>query len=279
LTRHLRKPTERLFFQTLAIGIAGILAFPLYWMIVISFQDRSLTYAYPPQLFVGTLHLNNYYQAFEGKPVTQWLGNSALVSIGATLLSIIVSVFAAYSISRFRYFGRSTLAMFILASQMIPATVFVIPYYTIMQRLGLVDTLLGLGMTYASFTVPLCVWMMKGFFDSIPREIEEAAEIDGCNKFQTLILIVLPLSVVGIVSTALFAFITAWQEFMFARTLMASMDNWTASVGIASLRGEYETYWNDIMAAAVVFALPVAVIFILLERYLVAGMTAGAVKG
>lgn len=270
---------HRALIQTLALGVTGILFFPVYWMIMTSFQVKAMTYDYPPQLIVLSPQFANYVAAFAGKPVARWLLNSATVSVTTTVVSILVSVFAAYSISRFRFHGRTALAVFILSSQMFPATLFIIPYYSVMQKLGLVDTLYGLGMTYTSFSVPLCVWMMKGFFDSIPREIEEAAEIDGCSKVETLFRIVLPLSLAGIVATALFAFITAWQEFMFARTLMTSMDKWTAAVGVASLRGEYEAYWNDIMAAAVAFAVPVMVVFVFVERYLVAGLTAGAVKG
>lgn len=270
---------RQVLLQTLALGVTGILGFPLYWMITTSFQAKAMTYVYPPELVAASPQFTNYIGAFAGKPVGTWLMNSGMVAVTTTVAAILVSVFAAYSLSRFRFRGRTALAVFILSSQMFPATLFIIPYYSVMQKLGLVDTLYGLGMTYTSFSVPLCVWMMKGFFDSIPKEIEEAAEIDGCSKVETLFRIVLPLSLAGIVATALFAFITAWQEFMFARTLMTSMDKWTAAVGVASLRGEYETYWNDIMAAAVVFALPVVIVFVFVERYLVSGMTAGAVKG
>lgn len=263
----------------LAIITLIILFFPVYWMILTSLQNKSMTYAYPPRLIPLSLRFSNYISALTGKPIIRWLSNTLIVSISTTMLCVLVSAFAAYSISRFRYRGRLILGMFILASQMFPATLFIVPYYTAMQKIGLINTLYGLAMTYTSFSIPLCVWMMKGFFDSIPREIEDAAEIDGCDKVQVLFHIVLPVSLAGIVATALFAFITAWQEFMFARTLITTMDKWTGSVGVASLRGEYEAYWNDIMAAAVVFALPVVIVVMSLERYLVSGLTGGAVKG
>ncbi len=274
----LRLPRRGAFYL-LIIAICGILVFPYYWMALTSLQVPSRTYTSPPQFFLLKPAFHNYPDAFVNKPVITWLMNSLIVATATMILSVVIATFAGYSISRFRYRGRTFVGILILTSQMFPGTLIVVPYYILMQKIHLLDTLQGLTLTHISFAVPLCVWILKGFFDSVPREIEEAALMDGCSHLKVLLRIVLPVSFPAIISTALFSFMLSWHEFLFSRTLLNSPSKWTVPAGIASFVGEYQTNWNQVMAGAVVLTAPPVILFLLLNRYLVSGMTSGAVKG
>jgi len=269
---------NKALFYCLVIIVVLVLFFPFYWMIATSLQRLDRTYMSPPEFLQLHPRLANYPEAFVDKPVLRWLWNSCLVSSATTIFCILFSAFAAYSISRFRYRGRTLLSIIILSSQMFPGTLIVIPYYLLMSRLGLLDSYEGLIITYISFTAPFCIWSLKGFFDSIPRSIEEAAWIDGCSRLRSLFQIVFPLALPGIIATSLFAFLLSWHEFLFARTLLSSITKWTIATGIASYVGEYYTTWPYVMAASTVTSIPVVIIFLVFQKYLVAGLTRGAVK-
>ncbi len=268
----------RVCFYALVTIVVIVLLFPFYWMVATSFQRLDRTYMSPPEFLQLHPRPENYPEAFVDKPVLRWLWNTLVVSSATTIICILFSAFAAYSISRFPYRGRTLLSIVILSSQMFPGTLIVIPYYILMSRLKLLDSYEGLILTYISFTAPFCIWALKGFFDSIPRAIEEAAWIDGCSRFRSLFQIVLPLALPGMVATSLFAFLLSWHEFLFARTLLSSVSKWTIATGIASYVGEYYTTWPYVMAASTITSLPVVIIFILFQKHLVAGLTRGAVK-
>jgi len=255
-----------------------ILFFPFYWMVATSLQRLDRTYLSPPEFLQLNPRPENYPEAFVDKPVLRWVLNSCVVSSTTAVFCILFSVFAAYSIARFRYRGRTSLSIIILSSQMFPSTLIVIPYYLLMSRLNLLDSYGGLIITYISFTAPFCIWSLKGFFDSIPRAIEEAAWIDGCSRLRSLFQIVIPLALPGLVATSLFAFLLSWHEFLFARTLLSSINKWTIATGIASYVGEYYTTWPYVMAAATVTSIPVIAIFLVFQKYLLAGLTRGAIK-
>jgi multiple sugar transport system permease protein len=167
----------------------------------------------------------------------------------------------------------------LLASRMLPTTLLVIPLFVTMQRLNLINSLYSLVLADLIFVVPFSAWMLKSYFDSIPRDLEEAAWLDGAGRLQGLVQVVMPLAAPGIAATSLYAAILAWDEFIFARTFIQDPQSWTITLGLASFKGEYVTYWNDIMAASLIGTLPIVVVFLFVERYLVAGMTAGSVKG
>ncbi len=257
---------------------AGLVVFPYYWMIVSSVSPASM-FEWPPHLWPRTISLDAYRRIFTQRPVFVWLQNTAVVAASTSILCTVVSINAGYAISRFR--GRLTrgFSVFVLFSQMLPAALLVVPLYVIFRQLGLYNSLVGLAIADTAFTLPLATWLMRGFFDRIPRELEQQAEVDGCTRLGAFYRVTLPLAVPGLVVVTVFSFISGWDEFFLARTLIASQDNWVLSVGLTSFESQYAIAWDEMMAASVVFALPVAAFFLVVQRYLVEGMTSGALKG
>ena len=221
----------------------------------------------------------NYQRLFKEYPFARFFLNSAFVSTMTTLIAVCFAAFAGYSISRFRFPGRMVAAVLILATQMIPGIAILIPLYVMLNRLHLLNSYAGLIVSYNAFAIPFCTWMIKGFFDSIPAELEEAALIDGCTQWMAFARIALPLSLPGLMATGIFAFILGWNEFIFAATFIDSTDLKTLTVGIASMKGIDVVDWGLLNAGAVIVTLPLAVLFSVVQRYLVQGLTAGAVKG
>jgi multiple sugar transport system permease protein len=257
---------------------AGLVIFPYYWMIVSSVAPDTL-YEWPPKLWPAAISLDAYRKIFTQRPVFLWLGNTAIVACTTAALCTIVSINAGYALSRFR--GRLTGAfgIFVLFSQMLPAALIVVPLYVLFRQFHLYNSLLGLAIGDTAFTLPLATWLMRGFFDRIPDELEQQAQVDGCSRIAALYRVTLPLAVPGLVVVTAFSFISGWDEFFLARTLIASQDNWVLSVGLTSFESQYSIAWSEMMAASVVFALPAAIFFLLVQRYLVEGMTSGALKG
>ena len=257
---------------------AGLVIFPYYWMIVSSVAPASL-YEWPPHIWPRGAALDAYRRIFTERPVLVWLQNTSIVAASTAALCCIVSINAGYALSRFRGRLPTTFGIFVLVTQMLPATLIVVPLYVIFRQLGIYNTLAGLVIANTAFTLPLATWLMRGFFDRIPVDLEQQAEIDGCTRLGAFYRITLPLSIPGIVVVTVFAFISSWDEFFLARTLISSQNNWVLSVGLTSFEGQYSIAWDEMMATSVVFALPVAVFFLFVQRYLVDGMTSGALKG
>jgi multiple sugar transport system permease protein len=257
---------------------AGLIIFPYYWMIVSSVAPTAL-HEWPPQLWPRGATLDAYRRIFAERPMLVWLQNTSVVAGCTAALCCIVSINAGYALSRFRGRLPTGFGIFVLVTQMLPATLIVVPLYVIFRQLGLYNSLTGLIIADTAFTLPLATWLMRGFFDRIPTDLEQQAEIDGCTRLGAFYRITLPLSVPGIVVVTVFAFISAWDEFFLARTLISSQDNWVLSVALTSFEGQYSIAWDEMMATSVIFALPVAVFFLFIQRYLVDGMTSGALKG
>lgn len=205
--------------------------------------------------------------------------NSIIVALLTTVVGVALSCTAAYALSRFRFPGRKTGLTMFLVVQMFPATLLLLPLYVILNKLGLLNSIVGLVLVYATTAIPFCVWTLKGYFDSLPRELEEAARIDGASPWMIFRKIILPLSKPGIAVTALFSFMTAWNEFIMASTFMTNQSRYTLPVLIQSSVTEFSADWGLFAAGAVVTSLPVMIAFYVLQRYLVGGLTAGAVKG
>ncbi len=209
--------------------------------------------------------------------------NSAIVSTGATFFSVLLAIFAAYAVSRYRFRGRRPFTVVILSTQMFPGILFLLPLFLIFVNIGNVTGValhgsrLGLILTYLTFSLPFSIWMLVGYFDSIPRELDEAAAVDGCGPLRTLVQIVVPASIPGIVAVSVYAFMTAWGEVLFA-SVLTNDDTRTLAVGLQGYATQYDVYWNQVMAASLVVSVPVVAGFLLLQRYLVTGLTAGAVK-
>lgn len=205
--------------------------------------------------------------------------SSLVVSGATTLVGLSLAVTAAYALSRFRFPGREAGMQGLLITQMFPATLMMVPLYTILQKLSLLDSLGGLVLVYATSSLPFCVWMLKGYFDTIPRELEEAAVMDGASPWQVFWRVVLPLARPALAVTALFSFMTAWNEFILAATLLNDATRFTLPVALQRYVGEYKTEWGHFAAGALVISAPVMALFFALQKFLVGGLTAGAVKG
>ncbi|CAH1670890.1 carbohydrate ABC transporter permease [Chelatococcus asaccharovorans] len=257
---------------------AGLVIFPYYWMFVSSLGSSSL-FEWPPRIIPSSISFKAYEKIFTERAVLTWLTNTAVVASATSIFCTIVAINAGYALSRFRGKMTGAFGIFILFSQMLPATLIVVPLYVIFRQLGLYNTLIGLAIADAAFILPLATWLMKGFFDRIPVDLEEQAQIDGCSRMGAFYRVTLPLAIPGLVVVTAFSFITGWDEFFLARTLIATQSNWVLSVGLTSFESQYSVAWDEMMAASVVFALPAAAFFLVIQRYLVSGLTSGAVKG
>jgi len=248
-------------------------------MIIGSIQPKQNFFDYPPQLIPLNITLSNYTDIILSKPIFGWIANSLIVAIGAVIITLIFTIPAAHSLSRFKYRGKNILAFIILSAELLPSVLILIPLFMIFLRLKLYDSLFSLIIVNVGLSMPFCIWVLKGFFDTIPREIEEASRIDGCNEFQILFRIILPLSYPAIITISTLTFLTAWDEFMFSMTLISNRENWVASVGLKSFFGQLLTPWGQVMAASVFFTIPVLILFAIFQKYIISGLTGGAIKG
>jgi len=264
----------------LAIGLAlVVLLFPFYWMLNTSLKPSSEIFRSPPAFFSAAWSFDAYASLIATRPILRYFMNSMIVAAGATLLSVVLAAFAAYGFTRFFVRGELVFIVFLLFTKMLPETLLVIPYFQVLAAVGLINSYTALILAYTSFALPFSIWMLIGFFRAIPRELDESAILDGASRLQAFRLVILPLARPGLVAVALFTFLIAWNSYLWALVLTTSADRYVLSVGIANLLGEYRIDWNELMAAAVIATLPVIVLYSFLERHLVAGITAGAVKG
>ena len=274
-----RSRTETVILYAVVITVIVILVFPLYWMFNTSLAPATQLRRFPPVFLQPEPTLAAYQSIFAERPIGVWLRNSAVVALASTALSMFVSILAGYSISRIRARGSQAIGLFFLMSRMLPSTLIIIPLFVSFRQLQLIGDLKSLVLAHATFITPFAVWMLKGYFDTIPAELEDAAMIDGCTPLSALIRVVLPLSAPGLAATTLYGFVLSWNDFVFARTfLVANQNAWTVNVGVASLKGEYLTEWNEIMAGSLIAMLPIVLAYLFLERFLVSGLTAGASK-
>ena len=277
-----KKRVKKIITVILVILVCMFALFPFVWMISTSFKPANEVYSKTPSFIPNEPTVEGYTEMLTTQSSTfdfpQWLTNSVIVALLTTVFSMIIATLGGYGLSRFRFRGRGFLSYFILTTQVLPGSLLIITLYVIMGNLQLLDTRIGLVAAYCTFSVPFCTWMMKGFFDTIPISLEEAARVDGAGRFRIFSTVVLPLTVPGLVATGIFSFINGWNEYLFASTFMKSYENWTLPVGIASFQGQYTTNWGTLMAGAVLITIPVVILFLLLQKHLVSGMTAGAVK-
>ncbi len=265
--------------QYILISIFALLAlFPLVWVILTSLKSKEQIFSIA-DIFPRSITVDNYINVLFKAKFLVYFNNSVIVAVISTVISIFLSVTCAYGLTRYHIRGGNKLKMAILYTRMFPGVLLAIPYYVIMRSLRLGDTLLGLVFIYCSFTLPFCIWNVQTFFEKLPWELEEAASIDGANKFRTLISIMLPIAKPGIVATALYSFMMSWDEFMFANLFITSTEKKTISLGIQSFIGEYSTDWGSLMGAAVISLIPIIIFFAVAQKSLVGGLSAGAVKG
>lgn len=274
------KATRRLFAYILLVSIVLSMAFPLFWMTLSSFKPDKENYGYPPTFLPHIWTLENYLGLLKRTAFGLWFRNSLIVSLVTTFTAIVISSLAAYSLSRFRYRFFEAFARVILFAYMVPNILLVIPIFKIVWSLRMGNTLQSLLLVYNAFLIPYGLWTLRSYFAGIPHEIEEAALIDGATRWKAFYSVVLPQALPGIISTALFAFHVAWNEYLYASVLLWASSKMTLSAGVATLIGETEMYsWGVLMAAGVLVTVPVIFLFSFLQQYLIAGWGGGAVKG
>jgi multiple sugar transport system permease protein len=269
---------KALLYLGLILSTAAVL-FPMAWMLSTSLKTESEAFRMPPTWIPREPTLQAYVSIWGMKHFGRYFFNTAVVAVASTLLSLVLSVPASYGFARFRFRGARALLSIILLTQMLPSVLLVIPYFTLMRVLGLLNTHLALILAYASFSLPFSTWMLRGFFAGIPRELDEAAMVDGCSRLQAIRRVIIPLAVPGMGATSLFTFLLAWNHYLFALALSNRESMYTISVGLGAMIGEFRIAWNELMAAALVATVPTLLVYAFLERYFVQGLTGGAVKG
>lgn len=248
-------------------------------MISTSLKTRPETFNVPPTWVPLEITFKSYLEMWQIKNFAKYFTNTLIVSISATVLSLFFSVPASYAFARFKLKGAQVMLAFILLTQMLPLVILITPYFALMNYLGLLNTHIALILAYTSFSLPFCTWMLKGFFSSIPKEIDEAAMVDGCSRLQAVIKIIVPLAIPGISATALFTFLLAWNHYLFALTLALNKDMYTISVGLGTMIGEFRIAWNQLMAAGLIATIPSIILYMFLEKFFIEGLTGGSVKG
>lgn len=274
-----RRVVLRTGFFVLLIAVCGVALFPLYWMALTTLKSTSALFNYPPDFLPHDVSFDAYARIFANTDLGTWMANTVIIAGTSTFLAMLIGTSGAFALSRFTFRGRHLFAITILTTQMIPVLVLILPMFKIFVFLGLVDTLTGLILGNFAFALPVVTWMMKAIFDTIPKDLEDAARIDGASWPTILVRVIGPIALPGLVATSIYAFIESWDEFLLARTIVTSSDNWPLSVGLASFIGIYATPWDELMAAAVIFALPPLILFMVVQKYFIAGLGSGAVKG
>ncbi|MBI4840934.1 MAG: carbohydrate ABC transporter permease [candidate division NC10 bacterium] len=254
---------------------------PFFWVMIGSLKTRAELYATPLTYIPTQPTFQNYVEAWTSRltPFSRFFANSLWVSSVTMVATIVISTLAGYALARFRFVGKHTLMLVFLATQMFPAVLLIAPLLSQWYALGLIDTYQALIYSNFSFTVPFTVWMLVGYFESIPRELEESAMIDGSSRFGALLRIIIPLAAPGIAATAIFAFVSSWSELLFAVTFTSQTEMRTLSAGLLYMVGQYEIQWGQLGAGVMISTVPVAILFTFLQKHLIRGLTAGALKG
>ncbi|MFB7592708.1 sugar ABC transporter permease [Streptomyces sp. NPDC056169] len=271
-----RSPLASVALHLTLIVASVIAVFPVLWVLLTSLKPAE--FAITTDFFKETT-LENYTNLLRDTPFLTWFGNSLLVAGLTTVVGVFISATTGYAVSRFRFPGKRGLMWTLLITQMFPVAVLIVPIYNIMASMGLLNQPVGLVITYLTIAVPFCAWMMKGFFDTIPREIDESGYVDGLTPFGTFWRLILPLAKPGIAVTAFYSFITAWGEVAYASAFMVGDENLTLAGGLQKFVNQYGAQWGPMAAASVLIAVPAALVFLFAQRHLVTGMSAGAVKG
>ncbi|WP_046864713.1 carbohydrate ABC transporter permease [Microvirga massiliensis] len=253
-----------------------VMCFPLAWMLTVSVRPNVEVMTIPPYWIPQIFTLEAYAKIFQSDRYLRVFLNTCFVSLVVTALSLFLGSMAAYALARFRFIGHRAVMMFLITTQMFPLVLLCIPYFRIFITLGLYDTLLSLIIVYLTFTLPFCILMLRSYFLNIPKDIEEAAMVDGCSRLGAILRVLVPISYPAFVGAGLYSFLLAWNEFLFAVVLIESWGNRVLTMAIYSLMAEFVTDWNTMMAFSVLASLPLVVAFVFLQKYMVQGMTAGA---
>lgn len=266
-------------FHAVLWSLIAVVLLPVVWMVMVSFNRMAFdSFLQNPTAWIDGANLNAYRRMTYETNFWTWFRNSAVVSVGATVLSIVVCTFGAYSIGRLRFTGRRAVATFLLLTQMFPLILIAVPLFLIFRDLGLINTLTGLIFAYVAFVLPFAVWMLRGFYENLPESLEEAAMIDGSTRIGSVVRVIIPLSAPAIATTAIFAWIFAWNEFLMALILINDPEKKTLPPGISEWVGRYSLQWDLLMAGAVGATVPLFIILFFLQKYIINGLAEGAVK-
>jgi N,N'-diacetylchitobiose transport system permease protein len=274
-----RKRAGRIGVNVLGLLVFAVMVFPVYWMVSTAFKRPFDILNFTPDFVPSPASLANFENAVDRPNFWSSVVNSLIVVVAVTALSMVLAFLAALALAKFRFYGRAAFVVLIIGVQMVPLNALIIPLYILLSRADQVDKLTGVVVTYLTFVLPFCVWTLRGFMLGVPRELEEAAMVDGSTRFGAFVRILLPLVAPGLVATSIFAFIQVWNEFIIAYVLLQSQDKQTLTVWLASFTTLRGTEWGPLMAAASLTALPVVVFFVLVHRRIAFGLTAGAVRG
>jgi multiple sugar transport system permease protein len=275
----MNKKYKKIILYLVLLAVCMVVLFPLYWLVNTSIQTNEEIYSVPPLLFPKNNPIPLYIDYIKTYPILRWLLNSSIAALSTAVISVTLGLFAAFSLSRYNYKGKIIFIFLILMTQMLPPAFLIIPQYFLLTKIRIIDTYLALIFLYTAVSTPITTWFLKGFIDGVPEEIEDSAKIDGCNNFNLMIRIVFPLVLPGIIATGAWTFIISWNDFVIANTVINSDSLWTASVGVSSHIGAYYIDWNSIMIGGILTALPTLILFMIFQRYITSGLTAGSVKG
>lgn len=264
-------------FALLGVVVVSFM-FPMYWIIASSIKTSPELFAVPPNLFPKTFTFRWYAEVFNSSRIPNYFVNSFIIAAVTTVISLILASLGAYSVTRFRYPGQAAVLLGLLLTYVFPPILLFIPLYLILSQFGIINTYGAAVVTHITITLPFSVWLLRAFFQNIPKEIEESALIDGCMRLGVLFRIVLPLVAPGLFSTGIFAFILSWNEYLYSSVVLLDDVKRTIPVGIAELVTMFDIRWGAMMSAATLTTIPVVILFLLIQRQFVEGLTAGAVK-
>jgi arabinogalactan oligomer/maltooligosaccharide transport system permease protein len=270
----------RIMFSYLTLVVfAAIAVYPILQVVTISLRPADRLLSTSLEIIPANATLRNYVSLFADRPFLLWMWNSIIISLVVTVTGVVLASMTGYAFSRFTFVGKKAGLLSLLTTQMFPATMLLLPLYLMLIKLGLINTYLGVIIIYTATALPFTIWTMKGYYDTIPYSLEEAARIDGCNQFEAFWRIILPLAAPALVITALFSFMTAWAEYLVAAQILQDSSLWTLPLGLKSFESNMSTEWGLYGASSIIVTIPVIILFLALSKYLVSGLTLGSVKG
>ncbi len=253
--------------------------FPILYVISISLRGDNAFGSRSLLLIDSSSTIKNYIDLFTTTPFLKWMINSLYVSFVVTLTGVVLAATSGYAMSRYEFKGKRLMLLSLLTTQMFPATMLMLPFFIVLSKLHLINKFFGLIIIYSSTALPFCIWQMKGYFDTVPKELEEAAKLDGCSSFSAFYKIILPMSAPALVITGLFSFMSSWSEYLVAAITLQDPDLYTLPLGLKSFQASLATQWGLYAAGALVVSIPVVILFIMISKYLISGLTVGSVKG
>ncbi len=273
-----QKRSGTALFNVIGLVFAAVMAFPVYWMVNTAFKPANEVQTFTPHFFPVHPTLDNFSSALHAQNFVTDLKNSIILTVAAVAGALVIGFLGALAIARFRFYGRRPFVLTVLIVQMVPLLALLVPLYLTLNKLQLTNSLPGVILVYIVFVLPYTVWMLRGFIIGVPRELDEAALVDGCTRWQTFTRIILPLTAPGLVAASIYGFIICWNEFIIVNTLNHP-DKWNLMAWLASNQTLRGTTWGPLMAGATLTSLPVVVFFLIIQRNVATGLTAGAVKG